>query len=279
LNVTDPLTVTSVVAYDTIGCSGGVVNAGNPANPGDTVYVCTVVSDVFGGYDINPSGIATERPDVTITDSDSVVQVTAADMAQFSGPTGATKTFQYAYAVPSTANCPAIGTWDLDVTAFEGFETPLISATGSGTMVTDSTAPSISITKMVATLSDPLGGNAYQVPGSVMRYTVTVTNSAAGCADLDSVDITDVLPANVEFEIGNSCADAISFTPNTSGLSFACATDLGFSSQGGGGAPYSYDPYASLTGYDPTVTGIQLLPQGKMNANSSFSFTFEVRVE
>ena len=104
-----------------------------------------------------------------------------------------------------------------------------------------------------------------------------------------SLVIADVLAsAEIDLEVGASCTDAATFTDGvtSSGLSFNCATDLGFSSQGGGGAPFTYNPYspAPPSGLDPAVTGLQFTPTGTMNADTgagtpSFTITYEVQIE
>ena len=142
-------------------------------------------------------------------------------------------------------------------------------------------APSLSVTKVASIVSDPLGSASYHVPGTVVRYTITVTNSGGGSPDNSSLDISDVLPTEMELFIGANCGDAIGFSAGTSGLSFDCGTDLEFSGQPGGTFPDGYDPYAApLDQYDAAVTGVLLTPRGIMNTDgASFTYTLDMRVE
>ncbi len=142
-------------------------------------------------------------------------------------------------------------------------------------------APSLSVTKVASIVSDPLGSASYHVPGTVVRYTITVTNNGDGSPDNDSLDVSDVLPTEMELFVGGSCSDAISFSAGSSGLSFDCSTDLAFSDDPEGTFPDGYDPYAAPPDqYDATITGVLLTPQGTMNSGgASFSFTLDMRVQ
>ncbi len=50
------------------------------------------------------------------------------------------------------------------------------------------------------------------------------------------------------------------------------------------GAPYNYVPVPDAQGFDPAVTGIQIMPTGTMNAatpgnNPSFNILVRIRIE
>lgn len=142
-------------------------------------------------------------------------------------------------------------------------------------------APSLTVTKVATIISDPLGLASYHVPGTVVRYTVTVTNSGGRSPDNDSLDISDVLPTEMALFVGASCSDAISFSAGSSGLSFDCNTDLAFSNDPEATFPDGYDPYgAPPDQWDATITAVLLTPHGTMNSGgASFSFTLVMRVE
>jgi hypothetical protein len=68
-----------------------------------------------------------------------------------------------------------------------------------------------------------------------------------------------------------------------SGLTFNYATDVSYSSQANGGAPYNYVPTPDVNGVDALVKGVRMAPQGTMAAASgasqpSFTMRFRVRV-
>jgi fimbrial isopeptide formation D2 family protein/uncharacterized repeat protein (TIGR01451 family) len=281
LNIIDPILVDSVSTYDAPYPAGVLTT---DFNMGDTVYTRAVVSDPFGSADINVGDTAARRPDITIPSATVCsATVTAVDMTEIAAlTTASTKTFEH------TAGCtvdnpgtpspgPAAGTYMIDVIgAFEGTE-DAVSADGTGSF--NVIKPSISVTKLGAVFSDPLGQNAYEVPGSVIRYTITVTNSGDGSPSAGTVVVLDSIQADLEMGVGvgASCGvgGPINFNANTSGLSFNCASALEYDDGGG----FGYDPYPSATGFDGAVQSIRITPSGTFAPNSSFSFTFDARVE
>jgi len=98
--------------------------------------------------------------------------------------------------------------------------------------------------------------------------------------------ITDVLPANTALYVDTSGGDPITFVdgPIASSLSYSYATDVTFSNQVGGGAPYNYVPTPDAQGFDPAVAGVQISPTGIMSAATvgnypSFNILFQIRIE
>ncbi len=146
--------------------------------------------------------------------------------------------------------------------------------------------PNLLVTKVARTLSDPVNGtiNPKTIPGAIVEYTISVTNSGPGAADANSVRIFDPVPANTELYVDTNGGDPIRFVDvgNTSGLSFDYATNANFSNQPGG-TPLGYSPTADDDGFDAAVTAFSLSPTGALAASSggvnpSFSFVFLVRV-
>jgi uncharacterized repeat protein (TIGR01451 family) len=139
-------------------------------------------------------------------------------------------------------------------------------------------------------LSDPYNGgaNPKRIPGAVVRYSVTLTNSGIGSPDASSLVITDAVPANTQLCVSTTCtggADAVEFVDGTptSSLSYTYASHVSYSNQPGGGAPYTYTPTPDGNGYDAAVTGIRVAPSGTMAASSGApphpSFTVRFRVQ
>jgi uncharacterized repeat protein (TIGR01451 family) len=151
-----------------------------------------------------------------------------------------------------------------------------------------STDPVLLVSKISQVLSDPINGptDPKAIPGAIVLYTLGVTNIGLGTVDNDSLVITDVLPANTALFVDTGGGDPITFVdgPVASGLSYAYATDVVFSNQPGGGAPFNFTPIPDAQGFDPAVTGIQVNPTGVMNAaaggnNPSFNLLIRIRVE
>lgn len=147
--------------------------------------------------------------------------------------------------------------------------------------------PALRISKSSAVVSDPSNGgtNPKRIPGSIVQYSVTVTNSGAGAVDANTVAITDPVPANTELFVSSAGGPAVTFTNGAvaSGLTFVYPTHVGFSNQVGGGSPYTYTPTANANGVDPAATGLRIAPVGMMAGSSAagdpaFTVTFRVRV-
>jgi hypothetical protein len=155
--------------------------------------------------------------------------------------------------------------------------------------------PDILVLKSVQVYSDPvnLQDNPKAIPGSVMVYTVMLTNRG-GATDTDTILITDPMPANTEVfvnDINGAGSGPLLFTDGTpvSGLSYsmnnlASTTDnISFSNDNG--ASFVYTPIPNNDGYDIAVTDIKVSLSGPFNASSgadphpSFTISFRVRVQ
>ena len=137
------------------------------------------------------------------------------------------------------------------------------------------------VTKTSTVISDPVNGtiNPKLIPGAVVEYAISVTNAGNQTVTSSSIIIADVLPANFTYD----ASTPVTFTNGTtaSGLNaFNAATMVSFSSQPGGGAPFTYTPSA---GFDPNVRGLRIAPTGTMAAATattqpSFTLRFRGRV-
>jgi len=148
--------------------------------------------------------------------------------------------------------------------------------------------PQLQIAKLAQTLSDPINGSSSPkaIPGAIVQYTIALVNQGSGPVDADSLVITDPLPSDTALYVSAVSGDPISFSDGAtpSGLAYNYATDVSFSNQPGGGAPYDYTPVPDPQGFDPAVTGYRVAPTGSMNGASggnipSFNITLRVRIE
>ncbi|MEO0996674.1 MAG: hypothetical protein AAFX58_04070, partial [Pseudomonadota bacterium] len=266
------INVDSVAVFDAAFPAGSAIAS---ATPGSSVSVRATVSDPFGSFDI-----ASVRADI-VDDSGTVV-VAAAAMTRVADSGAATAEFELPYTLPGDAG----GDWAVEVTAVEGTEGTVTHSRRTLLSVAPP-LPGLVIGKTVTTESDPVNGNGnpFNVPGAVVYYTITVTNTAAGRPDAGTLTIRDPIPANTRFVVNPAGAAAVEFTDGAvaSGLGFDAAADVAYSSRPGGAAPYDYVPTAGADGTDPAVTGLEIVPSGTMNASSgagdpSFSLTFRVMV-
>ena len=148
--------------------------------------------------------------------------------------------------------------------------------------------PILNVTKLALAVSDPINGttNPKAIPGASVRYTIGVTNQGIGTVDNGTMVITDAVPANTALFVDTSGGDPIVFVDGAtaSGLAYTYASDVTFSNQPGGGAPYTYVPVPDAQGFDPAITGYRINPGGTMAGavggnNPSFNLQVVVRVE
>jgi len=152
-------------------------------------------------------------------------------------------------------------------------------------------SPSLTMVKSSSVVSDPRNGstNPKAIPGAVVRYTVSVSNSTAGTAD--SNVFTDAVPSNMKLFVGDAGGagsgpvvftnGATSSTLTYSYVSLASTTDsLSFSNNGG--ATYAYTPVPDASGYDSAVTHVRVSPSGSFAGKtgaSSPSLTFQMLMQ
>ncbi len=166
-------------------------------------------------------------------------------------------------------------------------------------------APAYAVAKSSTAISDPVNcatpgdsascnplGSQRRVPGAVVEYLVSISNSG-GAADPDSVRISDPVPANTDLrvaDIAGAGSGPVGFSDGvtTSDLSYtftslASATDdVEFSNDGG--TTWTYTPAPNADGCDPAVTHLRVNPKGTFAADTgtpdpSFSLRFNVCVE
>jgi hypothetical protein len=208
-------------------------------------------------------------------------------------------------AIPANGSC----TVTIDVTvAAAGVYTNTIGAGALGTSggtnaaatndtLTVIATPSIAVVKSSAAYSDPLNGliNPKRIPGALITYSITVTNSGDGSPDVDSTIVLDAIPAGADLSVadfagGGSGPVAFGDGTPTSALSYtftslaSAADDVSFSNDGG--ATFTYTPVPNGDGVDPAVTHIRINAKGTFAADAvagapspSFTVSFRVRIE
>jgi len=271
---------------------------GNPAtNPGTLAGL--KVDDTFpAGMTLKDTTfIFTPAACGTVTKTDGITASAAGDASiRFSSASiAANTTCQVQVNVTSSTAGPVTNT-----TGTPTATGVIISGKSASMALTGSTAsapltvtplPSLTAIKYVVPVSDPVNNTTSPkaIPGAIMQYTVQVMNSGLGVVDNNTTVITDAIPAHTVMCVSNSCSNppvaltSCSATPPC-GLTLTYGTDVTFSNQVGGGAPYSYTPSPDGSGFDNSVTGVRINPQGILNAasggnNASFSLTFKVKIK
>lgn len=137
------------------------------------------------------------------------------------------------------------------------------------------------VDKTSRVISDPINGtvNPKAIPGAIVEYAITVRNLGTRAVDASTIVMRDIMPAGMAFATGTP----VTFTNGTtaSGLNaFNAATMVTYSSQPGGGAPYTHTPSGP---FDANVRGIRIAPTGTMAAATattqpSYTIRFRARV-
>ena len=154
--------------------------------------------------------------------------------------------------------------------------------------------PSLSLLKWSTLISDPVNGssNPKSIPGSILNYSLRLTNSGPGTVDNNSLIISDPLPTTVELYVGDLAGAGLGPVLFVDGVpvsslgwtftSLASLTDsVDFSNDNG--VTWTYVPVPDGNGFDSAVTHLRLRPQGTMSAagggNPYVEMTFRVRLK
>lgn len=192
---------------------------------------------------------------------------------------GATSLAQYTASM-ACANANTASATPLP-TAPGGTITPAMGDVVSCTITNTAVAANalLTIVKDAVVLSDPVNGavNPKYIPGAIVRYAFTVSNSGPAAADNNSVWLIDTLPT--ELAVGTAANPVfIQGTPG-SGLSFSAASDIRYSNAVSPPASFAACTYSPAAAYDPAVRYICLNPKGVMAGSSGTPPSFTVSVE
>ena len=153
--------------------------------------------------------------------------------------------------------------------------------------------PNIVMLKTAQVVSDPVNNasNPKAIPGAVMLYSATMTNTGNGRAD--AVVFTDPLSPNTSLfvgDMGGAGTGPVLFTDGavTSGLSYVYSglgsgvDSISFSNNGG--AAFAYTPVPDANGFDSAVTHFRITFGGSFDpaagaSQPSLTLQFKVRVK
>lgn len=147
----------------------------------------------------------------------------------------------------------------------------------------------LSATKVSTVFSDPINGasNPKAIPGSIIDYAITVSNTGAVQTDSGQVSIVDQVPPQTKFCLADLAAGSgpllFQNTVGTSGLSYSFVSlgnsgdSLSFSSDGG--VTYTYTPVADAVGCDTNITHFRVTPTGAFGEATSVTLRARFRIE
>lgn len=276
------LPATTVINVDNIDPRDAAFPAGASVTsvaPGDPVFVRSIVSDPFGSFDISAVSVRVLDANGTVAASGPMTQV------QDSG--AATATYEFGLTVPGVG---PEGVWSIEITADEGTEGTVSHTATTSFVVTDT---NVVLEKLSRVVSDGVTNttNPKSIPGSIIEYTIRVTNASVGPLDAESVVVRDSLPAEMRLQLGTP-ADPMQLVqgPTPSGLSLDFVSladpgdDIAFSNDGGASF---VTPAVDGAGFDattPRINFIEVRPSGTFagsggGAAPSFELRFQMRVE
>lgn len=211
-------------------------------------------------------------------------KVTAGTNYSFSeAASGSTVLAQYTATIACTnANSGATTTLP---TALPAAVTPVMGDVISCTITNTPKAANatLSLAKSSSIVSDGVNAtNPKAIPGAIIAYSITVTNSGTLAVDSNTVFLLDPLPANIAYNNG--------FTPTfangtpSSGLTYSAAANVKFSNATTAPANFAACTYTPTAGIDPNVTYVCLRPTGSMAAATAsgtpnFTFTFQAAIK
>ena len=139
----------------------------------------------------------------------------------------------------------------------------------------------LNVTKVSRVVADPVNGatNPKAIPGALVEYLISVTNTGSEPADANSVIVRDDAPADAKMCLTNfgGSSGPILFNAGSpsSGLSYGFTSlndpsdQLDFSSDGG--ATWTYTPSRDANGCDASITDFRLRPTGAFAASTTFT--------
>ena len=135
----------------------------------------------------------------------------------------------------------------------------------------------ISIAKTSAVVSDPVNGsiNPKAIPGAIVRYTFTVTNSGPTAVTANSVFIVDTLPTQIS--VGSAASPVFTQGSPTSGLTFAAA-NIKYSNASSAPTSFAACTYTPVSSYDPAVRYVCLNPQGTFAGSTGTPPSFQLSI-
>ncbi|MFL0356921.1 proprotein convertase P-domain-containing protein [Erythrobacter sp. GH1-10] len=145
----------------------------------------------------------------------------------------------------------------------------------------------LSVAKVSSVISDPTNGssNPKPIPGALVEYLITVSNSGPDAVDANSVIVWDDGPADAKMCLIGRAGGPIIFNDSggSSGLTYTFAspgslTDgLEFSDDDG--ANYNYTPVSDGSGCDTQITDFRVRPTGAFAAGGTFTITIQYMIE
>jgi hypothetical protein len=142
--------------------------------------------------------------------------------------------------------------------------------------------PVMTMTNVSAVLSDPANGAAdpKRIPGAVVEYGITLTNTGDGSPDAGSTVVVDPIDAAA---LALHVTTGVTFADGTTGSGVSLGTVAYSATPAPGPYVYNYTPVPDVDGYDGNVTSLKVTTNGAFAFGGapppSFTLRFRVRVK
>jgi hypothetical protein len=142
--------------------------------------------------------------------------------------------------------------------------------------------PAITVTKFSAVLSDPVNDttNPKRIPGAVIEYSITTTNTGNASPDAGTVIATDPIDSTA---LAFRVSTGVTFTDGATGSGLSLGAVTYSSTPAPGPYVYSYTPVPDADGYDGNITSVRAATTGSFAFGGapppSFTLKFQVKIK
>lgn len=145
------------------------------------------------------------------------------------------------------------------------------------------TNATLTLVKTSSVLSDPINGttNPKMIPGSIVQYSILVSNTGPTAVDNNTVLLIDSLPS--QMRVGTAATPTFTQGSPTSGLTFNAANDIRYSNATTAPTTYAGCTYTPTSAYDAAVRFICVNPKGTMAGSTgtppNFTISFRAQMQ
>ena len=141
----------------------------------------------------------------------------------------------------------------------------------------------LTLVKTSTVLSDPINGstNPKMIPGSIVQYSILVSNTGPSAVDNNTVLLIDSLPS--QMRVGTAATPTFTQGTPTSALTFNATNDIRYSNAASAPTTFAGCTYTPTVAYDAAVRFICVNPKGTMAGSSgtppSFTISFRAQMQ
>ena len=145
------------------------------------------------------------------------------------------------------------------------------------------TNATLTLVKTSSVLSDPVNGttNPKMIPGSIVQYSILVSNTGPTAVDNNTVLLIDSLPT--QMLVGTAATPTFTQGTPTSGLTFNATNDIRYSNAATAPTTYAGCTYTPTSAYDAAVRFICVNPKGTMAGSTgtppNFTISFRAQMQ